>query len=286
MKPTGWARSSDGLRLAYYLSQADPGVPTVLAVHGYPDNASVWEPLVAAVGPGLRVLRFDVRGTGYSDQPADRGAYRLELLAHDAAAVLTAAEVGPAHLLGHDWGSVQGWHFVTAPQLQARLLSFTSISGPNPAYLRPWIRQKVAARDLGPVWSQLAHSAYIGLFKLPWLPELAWRSGLIDRVLSRTEPAAERSWADKLAGLQLYRVNLLTRRGPRPLPVELPVLVLAPTGDRYIRPDVAVETPRPYVADLQAELVPGGHWLPLTDAGLLARLLTDFIASRSPGRAA
>ncbi|HEX2905168.1 MAG TPA: alpha/beta fold hydrolase [Jatrophihabitans sp.] len=297
--------SADGTRIAVYLSSAASDahppdaaaaegassgavsagaeLPTVLAVHGYPDNASVWDQVVQRLAVQCRVLRYDVRGTGCSDKPRSRASYRWQRLAEDARAVLDAySPERPVHLLAHDWGSVQGWYLVS--ESAERFASFTSISGPNVAYFRPWIRAKLAAREFGPVLRQVAHSSYIAFFRMPLLPELAWRTGLIDRVLARREPPARRGLPDKLNGLQLYRANLLTRSGPRPRPVRLPVLVIAPTRDAYISPDMAIETPRPFVADLQTRLVAAGHWLPLTHPDYVAAAVRSMIERSWPHR--
>lgn len=278
MTPSGFVTSSDGTRIAVYDSGNADAASTVLAVHGYPDNADVWAAVTERLTPRCRVLRYDVRGTGHSDAPRERAAYRYVRLAEDAQAVLDAWSPGQAvHLLAHDWGSVQGWQFVSDPELAERFTGFTSVSGPCVAYLRPWIRANLAARNYIPVLRQLLHSSYIGFFQLPLLPELAWRTGLIDRIMARSEPPAQRRLADKVNGLELYRANLLSRDSPPPRPVRIPVQVIAPTKDAYIGVDVALETPRPYVTELSVRTVESGHWLPLTDPDYLAQAVIDFI---------
>ncbi len=276
MQPSGLVTSTDGTRIAVYDTGNSNASATVLAVHGYPDNASVWDEVTERLARDHRVLRYDVRGTGRSDKPRGRAAYRLDRLTEDVEAVLAAFSPDrPVHLLAHDWGSVQGWHFVGVRA--DRFTGFTSVSGPNVAYLRPWIRTNLAARNWGPVLRQLLHSTYIAFFKLPWLPELAWRSGLIDQIMARSEPPADRSRADKINGLELYRANLLTRRPEPPRPVRIPVQVIAPTRDAYIGVDVAQQTPQPWVEDLTVATVDSGHWLPLTEPGYLARSVAEFI---------
>jgi pimeloyl-ACP methyl ester carboxylesterase len=283
--------ASDGVPLAAYLD-GDPAAPnTVLALHGYPDNASLWDPVVNLLAPTHRVIRYDVRGAGRSGTPADRSGYRLAQLAADAETVLDAtAPDRPVHLLGHDWGSVQGWYLLRVPRLAGRIASFTSISGPSLGHVRPWLRSQLRAGQLAPVLRQLAHSSYVPFFLLPLLPELAWRSGLVDRLLERRPGRASwRSQSDKLHGLELYRANILAggrRSGDRPAGpkhIEVPVQVLAPSADPFVSPELQLGAPRPYVRQFSGRTVPGGHWLPVSQPDLVAAAVTEFIARVSDG---
>ena len=98
-------------------SPAGPGRPTVVLVHGYPDQHDVWDHLVARLPlADWHVVTYDVRGAGASDVPARRADYRTDRLVDDLVAVLDAVldEGGAAHLVGHDWGSVQLWDAVAA----------------------------------------------------------------------------------------------------------------------------------------------------------------------------
>jgi pimeloyl-ACP methyl ester carboxylesterase len=280
MQPTVIVTSRDGTQLAVYDTGVAGTGPTVLAVHGYPDNASVWDEVCQAlVARNLRVIRYDVRGTGQSGKPSGRAAYRLERLAEDALAVLDGLGIDhPVHLLAHDWGSVQGWYFVTVDELAGRLASFTSISGPSIGHIRPWLTDSVRTGSWRSAASQLIHLSYIGFFQLPVLPELAWRSGIIDRMLDGAA-ASHRSLADKVNGLQLYRANLLTLRGYPNRQVPLPVQVIAPDRDRYVGTRLQLEGPRPFVPSLRTSVVAAGHWVMLEQPELIAERVAEFVAT-------
>src|SRR5689334_4986478 len=88
----------DGVRLAVYES-GPAGAPTVVAVHGYPDNHSLWDDIVDLLVPQFRVVTYDVRGAGASDKPGDRRAYRMNRLVEDLRAVLDETSPDrPVHL--------------------------------------------------------------------------------------------------------------------------------------------------------------------------------------------
>ena len=84
------ATARDGTSL--YLKDWGHGRPVVL-IHGWPLSADSWDPVaVALVEAGHRVIAYDRRGFGRSDQPWD--GYDYDTFADDLAAVLDATGVG------------------------------------------------------------------------------------------------------------------------------------------------------------------------------------------------
>ncbi|GGL37937.1 alpha/beta fold hydrolase [Planomonospora parontospora] len=259
----------DGLDLAVY-EQGDPARPTVVLVHGYPDDHRVWDPVAAELAERWHVVSYDVRGAGASDRPRGREPYSLARLAADLAAVLDAvAPTGPVHLAGHDWGSIQGWEAVCT--MPGRFASFTSISGPCLDHVGHWMRGARRSRAA----RQLLASWYIGFFRLPVLPELAWRSGLAGRLLHRAERHRPSSVRDAVTGLALYRANVPPRLG-RPLErrTQVPVQVVVPSEDAYVT-WAAAEAACRWVPDIRVQRVRARHWVPLTRPGLIARLVAE-----------
>lgn len=100
----------------------DPVRPTVVLVHGYPDNSEVWDALAGLLARDFHVVAYDVRGAGQSTAPTRTHAYRLGKLTDDFVAVIDAVSPNrPVHLVAHDWGSIQGWAFVTEERLRGRI---------------------------------------------------------------------------------------------------------------------------------------------------------------------
>lgn len=264
-------QGSDGTGIAVYESGSPDG-PVVVAVHGYPDDHSVWDGLAAALADSCRVITYDVRGAGASDVPASQAGYRIALLIDDLVAVLDA--VAPhtgVHLVAHDWGSIQSWPALADPRLRDRVATFTSISGPSLQHARVWLRG--ITRKPAPRLRQLAHSYYTLLFQLPRLPELAVRRGVIDRAVGR------RSHADQANGINLYRANMLAgMRRTVPPRIEIPVQVLAPDADPFVTTALATEAPAPFVADLHTHVIPGEHWIVKKHPDVIARYVREFIS--------
>jgi pimeloyl-ACP methyl ester carboxylesterase len=90
-----------GVRIAWERQGA--GEP-VLLVHGLGYARWGWEPVVGALAEAHEVVLFDNRGIGESDAPP--GPYSVADLADDAVAVLDAAGLERAHVLGTSLGGM------------------------------------------------------------------------------------------------------------------------------------------------------------------------------------
>ena len=263
--------SADGVRIAVHES-GSPSGPVVVAVHGFPDNHTVWDGVAEALREDVRFVAYDVRGSGASDKPTGRTAYRMERLTDDLATVIDAVGPdAPVHLLGHDWGSIQLWGALGQPRIARRVATFTSISGPSLDQTAAWVR---SGRSPVAAARQLLSSWYIAAFQVPWLPEAVLRRAPLDRHTG----TLERSEADRTNAINLYRANVPGRLlGARPQRVDVPVQVLVPRDDPYVRPATATQAPAPYVRDLTVEEVPGGHWVVTEDPALVADRVRAFV---------
>jgi pimeloyl-ACP methyl ester carboxylesterase len=278
---TSFVTSTDGARLAVH-EFGNPDGPPIVAVHGFPDSHHVWDGVVAQLGDRFRVVAYDVRGAGDSDQPRGRRPYRQEQLTADLMTVVDAVSPdAPVHLLGHDWGSMQSWDAVSDPALASRFATFTSISGPSLAYASRWLRTR---GHLAASARQVATSVYMLVFQLPALPELAARAGVIRRGAEKVggyDP--HRGLAETSNGVNLYRANVLRQlfRTP-PRRTLVPTLVLVPTGDRFSSPPVASGAPVPWVDDLTVREIDGEHWVVLRDPARVAAEVAAYADAHQP----
>ncbi len=115
--------TTDGLKLAGW-SYGDEGQPTIMLVHGYPDNSCVWDDVVPLLAAKWRVVTYDVRGCGESDVPAKVSDYRMEQLNADLLTVIDHVSPDePVHVVGHDWGGLVAWSFAFQhPELLDKLV--------------------------------------------------------------------------------------------------------------------------------------------------------------------
>jgi pimeloyl-ACP methyl ester carboxylesterase len=245
----------------------------VVLLHGFPQDRTAWArvtpPLVAA---GLRVLAPDLRGYSPAARPVPRRAYTLDRLAGDVLALLDAAGTERAHLVGHDWGAALAFH--CAGSYPDRVHTLTAFSVPHRAAWAP-----SAWRS-----TQLLHSAYMGFFQLPWLPErVLARPGMVDR-LRRSgldeERARRYAGRDLSRALNWYRAMLVP--GPKRFP-RVPVRTRFVWGDEdeFVTAHLARSCGRWVDGEYTFRILRGvGHWIPEMHPRLAAEEILAAVRPR------
>jgi short-subunit dehydrogenase/pimeloyl-ACP methyl ester carboxylesterase len=295
MAETSSVTASDGVTLAVHrYTEIDAARPTILAIHGWPDNHHLWDGVAGEFDerhPGrYNVVAYDVRGAGESSHPAKRSGYAFSQLVSDIGAVIDSLGVGPVHLLAHDWGSIQAWAAVTDDSVMPKVASFTSISGPHLRYAGRFLRSARTARTVGQVARQLLGSVYIAFFLCPGVPELVFRSRLgvkVHEALERIGRSSTRSrrerpprtMGDYLNGLGLYRANMpgpMLRPGSELPETTVAVQVLVPRKDIFVTP--AVQRFTGAIPDAGRVIpIEGGHWVVTSRPDVIARLTAEWV---------
>jgi NAD(P)-dependent dehydrogenase (short-subunit alcohol dehydrogenase family)/pimeloyl-ACP methyl ester carboxylesterase len=276
----------------------DPARPTVVLVHGYPDSKEVWSEVAARLAARFHVVLYDVRGHGRSSAPRPlRGGFTLEKLTDDFLAVIDAVSPDrPVHLVGHDWGSVQSWEFVTVKRTEGRIASFTSMSGPSLDHMGHWINKRLkhpTVRRIGQLLGQGAKSWYVYLLHTPRLPELAWRGPLGTRwpkILERVEKVPGGGYptsslpTDAAHGAWLYRDNVRARlRRPRTdAYAHARVQLITPLGDAFLSQQLYDEL-ETWAPGSVRRTLPARHWIPRTRPDQLAAWITEFVTAAEDG---
>ncbi|MGY1712343.1 alpha/beta fold hydrolase [Geodermatophilus sp. SYSU D00758] len=228
---------------------------------------------------GFRTGPPDRRGNPPPPRRGGRAPYRLRELTADVLALLDAAGLERAHVVGHDWGAVVGW--ALAARHPGRVRTLTALSVPHPAAMA---RACVTG-------GQALRSVYIGVFQLPLLPErlllaggaaplrgLLHRSGLPEATAERyvrrmREPGA------LSAALAWYRALPLAASDPVGT-VRVPTLHVWSTADPALGRTATEGTHRHVDGPYRLEVLDGlPHWVPEVaperTAALVARHVAD-----------
>lgn len=246
-------------------------MPAVL-VHGVPEDAHIWDDVVAALDrddvvcpnlPGFNTPRPD----GF---PATKDAYAEWLVGE------IEKLGGPVDLVGHDWGGA----------LAMRVVSV------RPELVRSWVADTGALAHADFEWH-----AFAKIWQTPGEGE-AFFAALADQGAADRAATLEASGvpagkalalAERTIGnmdvmssciLDLYRsaTKVNVEWGPDFLAVDLPGMIVIPAGDPFLDAPQARDTAERVGARV-ADLEGLGHWWLMEDPDRAAALLQDFWTS-------
>jgi pimeloyl-ACP methyl ester carboxylesterase len=255
-----------------------PGGEPVVLLHGFPQDRTAFDRLAPVLhGAQLRTLAPDQRGYSPGARPTGRGQYRVRETVEDVLALLDAAELDGAHVVGHDWGGATAW--ALAAWHPDRVRTLTALSTPHPAAMQ----QALLHSD------QALRSYYVGVFQLPFLPETALLAGhgaLLRRMLSSGGLPVEavdryvarmREPGALSAALNWYRAVPWSTRD-KVGTVSVPTLHVWSTGDAFLG-RAAIEATRRFVrGPYRLEVLDGvPHWIPELAADRVGELVTAHV---------
>ena len=253
------------------------GEPVVL-LHGFPQDSTAWHQVEPALHrAGLRTLAPDQRGCSPMARPRGRGRYRLRETTADVLALLDAAGLKSAHVVGHDWGGMVAW--ALAAWHPDRVRTLTALSVPHPAALA----KAMVTSD------QAIRSYYMVAFQLPFLPERLLlsgggtplrrmlRGGGLSREAAAHYVARMREPGALSAALGWYRAmphGVRDRVGT----VRVPTLHVWSTGDAFLGRAGTEATERFVDAPYRLEVLDGvTHWIPELASDRVAELITAHV---------
>jgi 3-oxoadipate enol-lactonase len=254
----------EGVRLAYDVEGS--GEPLLL-VQGLGYGRRGWGPASGMLAQRFRVVTFDNRGFGDSDVPP--GPYTTAQLADDAFAVLDAAEIETAHVVGISLGGLIAQELVLARPERVRKLVLCSTT-PGGAASFPMPEQTVAlmgsASHLDP---QEAMQRFVTNALSPDPPAALVEEIVAYRAANPPDPAG---WYAQAGAGAAH--DAMSRLGE----ISVPTLIVHGTADNVV--DVRNAT-------LLADGIPGarlvllegvGHLLPWERPHEFTALVEEFLA--------
>ncbi|MES2089317.1 MAG: alpha/beta fold hydrolase [Pseudomonadota bacterium] len=275
--------------------------PAILFLHGFPDCHQVWSHQLKNLSDEFHVIAFDLRGCGLSGAASEANAYLIENLLPDIEIVINAVR-GPraqVHLVGHDWGSVLGWSFVSHPEYAERVLSWSSISGVHAGLVLPTLRSqwRQGGRHARAVLGQLLRSWYVAALSLRGVGNAWLRWGgvkALKAVLAQGGVDPDDAYlamdADTVnrratASVALYRQNLRKLpAAPAARSITVPVQLIVPVLDRFLRP-VVYEGLGEVCRHLERWDIAANHWVQRSHPNEVTQLLRSFINRQIETRA-
>jgi pimeloyl-ACP methyl ester carboxylesterase len=267
-----------------HVYDAGTGDVPVVCVHGNPDSADQWLPLLRRTGELGRVIAPDLPGWGRSERP-DRAVFDGSLDALDRwyDALLDELGLDRFRLVVHDWGA----------------LALSAASR------RPERVERLVIIDAVPLTER---------YRWHWISRLMWRPPLVGeatmklfnrftvKTLTRLQRPRLRPmpdpWLDDVAAhldrgmkdaiLRLYRSadpDVLARHGAGLRALTCPALVLWGEDDPYVGTEHAGVYAAALGSDPEVVIVPGaGHWSMLDTPEIFERAVA-FLTRAPPGPA-
>ena len=247
--------------------------PAVLMLHGNPDNADEWRPLMAHLSDRYRCIAPDFPGYGMSKLPASFSYGLADQVRFVDAVVQAMAVTGPVVLVVHDTGGMSGtaWAAANLDRLRGMVITNTVVFDNFPWFpiARMWGSTSLRGRI----------RASLGMFAL------GLRGGaLFQRVFGGQCPDLDQQQLDRFtASFALNREAKRTalrqfRQMMRPgfftefeamrgrILAKVPCRVLWGAKDKFVPVQYAHR-----FGSKQVTILPeAGHWLALTDADALA----------------
>ena len=247
--------------------------PPVLLIMGLSFTHDMWFRILPSLTTRYRTIFFDNRGVGRSDVP--RGPYRMRLLAQDAAAVLDAAGVSAAHVIGASMGGMIAQELALRHphRVLSLLLGCTSYGGIVARW--PDFSPPPRSIPLGEEGRKSREAALVPLLYSPSTPVELIEEDLRIRAQCNW---TYRGFISQFSGILIWSSY---RRLPR---IKVPTLVVHGEEDRLVPPENG-RTVANRIPGARFELVPkAGHILVTDQPATCVGLMLDFLKQTSSSR--
>lgn len=254
-----------------YWDEQGRGEP-ILLIMGLGYTAHMWHRTRPVLAEHFRCIAFDNRGVGRSEAPP--GPYPIPVMASDAAAVLDAAEVENAHVLGVSMGGMIAQEFALQYPTRVRslILGCTGAGGPTAVRSEPAATEMLKGRaSMTPEQAAVAALPFIYDVGTPY-----------ERI--QEDLAIRRPWLVRPESYVAQLQGILAWEGYSRLPaIGAPTLVIHGENDRLVRAEngriIADQIP-----GAKLVLIPHASHIFFTDEPQVAHeVILKFLKDQSAG---
>jgi pimeloyl-ACP methyl ester carboxylesterase len=247
----------------------------LLLIAGFGCDHTIWSLVAPHLASRYRVVAFDNRGTGQTSGPDAVSSIRQ--LADDAAGLLDALGLVPAHVAGHSMGGQIAQELALAHPEQVRALMLLS------SCARVDDRGKAIIESWGELPRQV-DAATGARLTLPWVYTSAFyaRPGVIEEVIAQivANPFPPRAAAIYGQSRAISAGNTLARLGA----MDCPTLVLVGSEDILLPIAFSEQLVRGIRGAELVILEKTGHGLLIESPAAVATALIDFVSRQSDWR--
>lgn len=274
-----YATAEDGTRL--YYEEVGKGT-TIIFVHEFAGDHRSFEPQIRFLSRRYRCIAFAARGYPPSDVPPDVERYSQEIAASDIIAVLDAAAVDQAHIVGLSMGAFATLHAGLDSPNRARSLVLAGIG--YGAELDRQDEFRSLSEQAAKAFEEQGSASFAKIYGIS-----AARVQLQNKDPRGWQEFVERfgehdatGSANTMRGVQARRPSLYALEN-RLQSLDLPTLIIAGDEDDHtLQPGIFLK--RTLKASGLLVLPKTGHTLNLEEPDLVNRALVEFLAQVEQGQ--
>lgn len=239
----------------------------IVLLHGLGGDSGFWAAEQQILAQRYRVLAVDMRGSGIS--PSSSESFSIEDLATDVVAVLNAANIGSAHIIGFSMGGLVAQALAVAFPERVRSLILAATFATTNVQARRFLEAVGSVYRCGASAKQMYDLVLPWLFSLPFLGN-ARAAPFLDYPENTDDEQSREDWLrlldaqlafDGRAGLSL---------------IKTPTLVLAGSEDRLASLTDAEQLAQG-IDGAVLRIVPGGHLMNLESPHAFEYELLTFL---------
>ena len=256
----------DGCRIAYRL-EGKKDAPVILFANSIATTMNMWNVNLKDFTKDYRVLRYDFRGHGDSDNPD--GPYSLDRLGYDVIEMLDALKIEKVHFVGLSLGGfVAQWLALRAPEKIDMLVLVNTA-----AYLGPrkqWDEAIINAR------STSVMTKFADMFIHNWFPEyiINTQAQLVNSFRQDILVMNPQGLASSFAVTRDFDLRRLIKL------IDRPTLVVAGEHDRVTLPEMSEEIAQA-IPSARLEFLPAVHLSNVEYPDRFARIVLNFLDGTS-----
>jgi pimeloyl-ACP methyl ester carboxylesterase len=262
----------DGVRLAYDVAGSGE---TLVLLHGFPFDRTIWDQQREALARRARVLRIDLRGSGESG--CGSGPALMESLAGDVCGVLDALGIERAVVAGHSLGGYVALAFfrMYAERVAGLALVASHVAADTPARAIERAAQAdvALARGMGALADAIVAGALEPAFAVA-------HPHVVERLRAMVAAQDAAGAAAQIIGMKerVDSADLLED-------IAVPALIVAGRSDRLIASE-ALERTAEAIADCEFVALPAVGHLPMLEAPEATTAALERLVARSALRSA
>ena len=266
LPPTVRSTSDNCMVPPLHLAEYGAGSKTIVLLHGFGGSHEVWHDVVAALGPGVRILAYDLPGHGHSLELQETGA---KSAARAILADLADRRLGKVHLVGHSMGGAVATLLALAAPERVASLTLLAPGGFGAEINGPLLRRYAAAAGRDEIRTCLAAMSGPGSVPPERLVDVLFRMrAQPGQLQALIDMAAAMTKSDRQGVIPIEQLNTL----------DMPVMVVWGTEDPVLPVDQAETLPARF---LLHHVLEAGHMLVEEAPDLIAQAVRRNTRRRS-----